>query len=229
MNFGELRFWLLLCSGLLCIGVLGGFCSRFAPEKRGLFDRIALAALGLFLLLAVSWLTCIIFVSVFLISYFGLKFAVHLDRPKAGLYVILPILFLPLIYFKYAEFLKLHNFKPKTYTDEQAASANTASDMQRGEYPLLLTPLDTSGEKPYEEFIGHGERAIEVGLKNLLAIPFQSSPKSLQHLRNFMTQVEAALDDPNAPFDKSSAVQTISQIIPEFTHIETGRTLDDRR
>jgi FlaA1/EpsC-like NDP-sugar epimerase len=128
-----------------------------------------------------------------------------------------------------AEFLKLHNLKPKIYNDEQAAGANAAADMERGEYPLLLTPLDTSGEKPYEEFVGEGERAVEVGLQSLLAIPFQSPPESLQHLRNFLHQVEAALDNPDAPFDKSSAVQSIAKIIPEFHHIETGRTLDDRR
>ncbi len=128
-----------------------------------------------------------------------------------------------------AEFLKLHRLKPKTYSDENAASANVASDVARGEYPLLLTPLDTSGEKPYEEFIGVNERAIEVGLQSLLAIPFHASPESLSHLEQFIQQLEAALDDPSAPFDKSGAIQSISKILPEFSHIETGRTLDDRR
>ncbi len=128
-----------------------------------------------------------------------------------------------------AEFLKLQNLKPKTYTDEQAASANVPSDHARGEYPLLLTPLDTSGEKPYEEFIGQGERAIEVNLQSLLAIPFQSSSQSLTHLKSFLQQIETALENPEALFDKSTAIRAISQIIPEFQHIETNRTLDDRR
>ncbi len=128
-----------------------------------------------------------------------------------------------------AQFLKLHNLKPKTYTDENAASANVAADTSRGEYPLLLTPLDTSGEKPYEEFIGEGEQAIEVGLKSLLAIPFHATPESLARLNAFMQRVESALENPDAPFDKTAAVRAISEILPEFSHIETGRTLDDRR
>jgi alginate O-acetyltransferase complex protein AlgI len=105
VNFGELRFWLLLASGLAVISLLAGICSKVAPERRPLFDRIALAALGLFLLWAVNWLTWIIFVVVFLISYFGLKLAVRLERPKTGLIVILPVLFTPLLYYKYADFI----------------------------------------------------------------------------------------------------------------------------
>lgn len=128
-----------------------------------------------------------------------------------------------------AEFLKLHNLKPKIYTDENAASANVSNDLGRGEYPLLLTPLDTSGEKPYEEFIGEGEHAVEVNLKSLLAIPFRASAKSLACLESFMKGLEAALHDADAPFDKLSAIRAISEILPEFEHIETGRTLDDRR
>jgi FlaA1/EpsC-like NDP-sugar epimerase len=128
-----------------------------------------------------------------------------------------------------AQFLKLHNLKPKPYTDETAASANLPADTARGEYPLLLTPLDTSGEKPYEEFIGQGEQAIEVNLKSLLAIPFKASADSLAHLSAFMQQLETALNDPAAPFDKTQAIRAIKQILPEFSHIETGRTLDDRR
>jgi FlaA1/EpsC-like NDP-sugar epimerase len=128
-----------------------------------------------------------------------------------------------------AEFLKLHNLKPKTYTDENAASANVAADTARGEYPLLLTPLDTSGEKPYEEFIGEGEQAIEVGLQSLLAIPFHAAPNALQRLSAFMEIIEFALANPDISFDKAKAVQSISETLPEFSHIETGRTLDDRR
>lgn len=128
-----------------------------------------------------------------------------------------------------AEFLKLHSLKPKIYTDGAAASANVQADLGRGEYPLLLTPLDTSGEKPYEEFLGAGESSVEVGLKNILGIPFRASPQSLQTLRDFISLLERALGDATAPFDKQSAVRAISQIIPEFEHIETGKSLDERR
>jgi hypothetical protein len=66
-------------------------------------------------------------------------------------------------------------------------------------------------------------------LQSLLAIPFQAAETSLEHLRAFVQQLETALDDPAAPFDKASAIKSISKILPEFTHIETHRTLDDRR
>jgi FlaA1/EpsC-like NDP-sugar epimerase len=140
--------------------------------------------------------------------------------PKADLHLLEEIA---------AEFLKLHNLKPKIYEDENAASANIATDAAHGEYPLLLTSLDTSGEKPYEEFLGEGESAVELGLANLQAVPFKASESSLANLRKFISQLEAALSDASAPFDKAHAVRAISHILPEFAHIETGKTLDERR
>lgn len=126
-------------------------------------------------------------------------------------------------------YLKLNSLAPKVYEDECEASANVERDFAAGQYPLLLTPLDTSGEKPYEEFVGAGERAEEVGMRNLQAVPFHASQQSLDHLRSFTQIVEAALNDPIAPFDKTLAIRAISQILPEFAHIETGKMLDERR
>lgn len=128
-----------------------------------------------------------------------------------------------------AAFLKLNSLKPKVYQDERAASENLERDLAAGEYPLLLTALDTSGEKPYEEFVGEGEKAVEIGMQNLQAVPFRASRESLERLRKFGEVVEAALNDPDAGFDKALAVRAISEILPEFAHIETGKTLDERR
>lgn len=128
-----------------------------------------------------------------------------------------------------AAFLKLNSLKPRIYHNEREASANVERDLAAGEYPLLLTALDTSGEKPYEEFVGEGEQAVEIGMQNLQAVPFRASAESLERLRDFGVVVEAALNDAQAPFDKALAVRAISEILPEFSHIETGKTLDERR
>src|SRR5688572_16883253 len=108
MNFSELRFWFLLLSGLCIIGLV-----RFLWTKSpalslsvSLFDRIMLGCLGLFLLLAVSWLTFLIFVAVVLITYIGLVLISRcFNRSRYGLAVLVPLQLGPLIYYKYSWFI----------------------------------------------------------------------------------------------------------------------------
>ena len=37
-------------------------------------------------------------------------------------------------------------------------------------YPIVLTPLDTVGEKPDEVFVGRNEEGVDIGLRNLMAV-----------------------------------------------------------
>jgi uncharacterized protein YbjT (DUF2867 family) len=39
-----------------------------------------------------------------------------------------------------------------------------------GRWPVLLTPLDTTGEKPFEAFVGDGETEVGVGLRAISAL-----------------------------------------------------------
>ena len=107
MNFGELRFWELLCAGLVVIIGLRWICAVVAPSRLTIFDKCGLLALGLFLLLCVSWVTFIIFLIVAFTTYAGLAWL--LRRPRAWAFRCLPILIvfqlLPLFVFKYADFV----------------------------------------------------------------------------------------------------------------------------
>jgi hypothetical protein len=62
---------------------------------------------------------------------------------------------------------------------------------RRGRYPLLLTSLDTSGEKPYEEFVGEGEHAIDLGWTALTGVSYVAPrPAALEAL---FTLVDGAM------------------------------------
>jgi alginate O-acetyltransferase complex protein AlgI len=106
MNFAEIRFWELLLVGMGSILLLrlALIKLRFPPDG---FDKIALLALGLFLLGCVSTVTLIIFMVVALGTYGGLGWI--LRHPENGrrryLFVLIPLQLLPLAYYKYAHFL----------------------------------------------------------------------------------------------------------------------------
>ncbi len=56
-----------------------------------------------------------------------------------------------------ARFLEFHGLEAKFTTDPDEALRTVEQLRAAGRWPVLLTPLDTGGEKPYEEFVGDGE------------------------------------------------------------------------
>lgn len=122
--------------------------------------------------------------------------------------------------------LRQHGFEPRIYLDESEAKGRVQADMAQGKYPLLVTEPDTSGEKPFEEFVGAGETAVEVGLKNLMAIPY--SPRAKGAVADFLLKVERAIADPRQKISKEELSSWISALVPELQHHATGKNLDER-
>lgn len=106
MNFAEARFWGFLLAGLGLIALLRFALRPVLGIRRDMFDKVALVSLGLFLLLCVSWVTCVIFLVVAVGSYLGLKWLLSYDEKRRwhGLYLLIPLQLLPLAYYKYANF-----------------------------------------------------------------------------------------------------------------------------
>ncbi len=115
--------------------------------------------------------------------------------------------------------------RAQAFDDEQAARDALPALAREGRWPLLLTPLDTSGEKPYEEFVGHGEEEIDAGLATLGAV---------RHLRSraisdgVIAMLEDAVGRVDGDLDKAAIVAAIKSAIPNFSHRETGKNLDER-
>lgn len=122
-----------------------------------------------------------------------------------------------------ADFLKAHGLTPHIVEDEDQARKAAAS--ANGSYPLLLSALDTSGEKPYEEFVGKGEREQDLGLASFSAVGYVPPPEGA--LERLLALVDEALAGQVRP-DKDVLVRAIADVVPEFRHRETGRNLDQR-
>ncbi len=122
--------------------------------------------------------------------------------------------------------LHAYGLKPEIYENESLALRNVKTDLGKGRYPLLLTPLDTSGEKPYEEFVGYGEKTVDLGMKSLLGMKHDS--KHVSTLISFMKYLEKILLDPKIVVTKQDLAEYVKRLIPNFEHIETGKNLDER-
>jgi len=125
-----------------------------------------------------------------------------------------------------AAFLRHQGVEPRIYLESQEARQNLADDLLHRRYPLLLTPLDTQGEKECEIFAGPQEEAIECGMSNILAVRYNGIEP--QCLFDFIRSIESFISYSGVMVEKRDIVSTVSRLLPEFSHMESSRTLDER-
>lgn len=122
-------------------------------------------------------------------------------------------------------FLEAVGFRPEAFEDEQSARDALPALAREKRWPLLLTPLDTSGEKPYEEFVGSGESLVTTGLATLGAVSHVASTALAEGV---IGMLEDAVGRADGVLDKPAIVDAIQSAIPGFSHRETGKNLDER-
>lgn len=115
---------------------------------------------------------------------------------------------------------------PRVFEDEVEARHFAEANRRTSEQAVLLTPLDTSGEKAFEEFVGRGEQSVEIGLKEALAVPYVPCDKAA--LLAFKSRIQKNIEAPEAGLTKELLAGEIAKVLPEFHHQASARMLDQR-
>lgn len=110
-------------------------------------------------------------------------------------------------------------------SDEEAIRLAAALRVGSKKYPVHFSEADTSGEKPYEEFYTTSETTNSTLFKSLGVIIDKPVPDK--------GVVDGLIKDLDDSFEKSGTckediVRIISSYLPDFTHVETGKSLDGR-
>jgi nucleoside-diphosphate-sugar epimerase len=116
-------------------------------------------------------------------------------------------------------------WRAERYVDEAQARNDVERLAREGRWPLLLTPLDTGGEKPFEEFVGAGESAVDCGLLNVSALRHIPGVAAGQEL---FEQIARWVDEPDFAIAKAKFVSAISAALPNFRHSQSEQNLDQR-
>ena len=110
-------------------------------------------------------------------------------------------------------------------SDEEAI--NKAEDLKNGSklYPVHFSKVDTSGEKLFEEFYTENESIDMNRFESLGVITDKIIPDK--------KKVEQLLNDLNVEFNgqytsKEKIISIIKEYLPNFEHIETGKSLDSK-
>lgn len=122
--------------------------------------------------------------------------------------------------------LKEHGYEIlECSADEEAI--DKAEDLKNGSkfYPVHFSVSDTSGEKPFEEFVTETETADYDRFSSLGVITGKEIPDK--------RKVEKLFVDLNAAFSKKETtkeevVSIMKAYLPNFEHIETGKSLDSK-
>lgn len=124
------------------------------------------------------------------------------------------------------ELLKEHGYEVLE-CESDVEAIDKAEDLRNGskQYPVHFSISDTSGEKPFEEFVTDDEMADYNRFSSLGVITEKKIPDK--------KKVEKLFFDLNKVFgkeetSKEEVIAIMKQYLPNFEHIETGKSLDSK-
>jgi FlaA1/EpsC-like NDP-sugar epimerase len=125
-------------------------------------------------------------------------------------------------------FLEGFGLKPHIYDNEDEARSHFDHSGTKGSWPLLVTPLDTAGEKPYEEFVAKDETVIDIGMPNLEAVRYK--PAAEGRVARFLAGVNEILGDEKTPVTSQDLESLLVDLEPAFaqTRRRSEKSLDQR-
>lgn len=125
------------------------------------------------------------------------------------------------------KFIRAQGLNAQHYSDELKAITRVEADKSKSRYPLIITPANTSGEKPYEEFVAKGEKSIEIGLSAMQGVPYRASTGDVDEV---IADINTIFEAQDAPVKTETLKAIIAKLEPSFldTHVVSHANLDQR-
>jgi len=131
------------------------------------------------------------------------------------------------VYFKEIteDFFKASNREIAICSSEIEAKSLSSKLSEDAPYPVYFFDSDTSGEKLYEEFFTDTDEVDlfkfeSLGvIKNARKLPMNQIEMCIFELKTLMR---------SGNYDKKSIIENLKKYLPDFQHIETGKSLDQK-
>ena len=124
------------------------------------------------------------------------------------------------------DFLESLGLEPKQCQSEQEARVTAKlRNVDDHTYPVYFFSTDTSGEKAFEEFY---TRVDDVDMEHFeaMGIVKKSSHPDIINLESIINKLKMAFERQDV--EKSDIVRLIAELLPNFRHKETGKSLDQK-
>ena len=123
------------------------------------------------------------------------------------------------------KFLLDQGFTPMECSSEEEARSTIEKCIEEEKWPCYFSPSTTTGEKSFEEFYREDEQLDLVRFENLGIVKSELNAAGEQ-LDYFLKKVNEMRDKNH--WEKEEIVTLFQSLLPEFNHIETLRSLDQK-
>lgn len=123
------------------------------------------------------------------------------------------------------DFFKYLGKKIKICNNEYEAKEYALNITDNSPYPICFFKTDTSGEKLYEEFYTSKDQ-IDLKKFNSIGIIKNSIKPSFSDVDLIIQEIENLFKRDN--YEKEDIIKVMNRLLPDFNHIETGKTLDQK-
>ena len=123
------------------------------------------------------------------------------------------------------DFFKYLGKEIKICNNEYEAKEYAINTTDDSPYPVYFFKTDTSGEKLYEEFYT-SEDQIDLKKFNSIGIIKNSIKPSFSDVNLIIQEIENLFKRDN--YEKEDIIKVMNRLLPDFNHIETGKTLDQK-
>ena len=124
------------------------------------------------------------------------------------------------------ELLHAHGYEVlECDSDAEAIDKAEMLKSESNQYPVHYSKSDTSGEKPFEEFVTDTESADMNRFSSLGVITGKAIPDQ-KRVQNLFDNLNKVFEKPETT--KEEVVKIMKNYLPNFEHIETGKSLDSK-
>ena len=123
------------------------------------------------------------------------------------------------------DFFKYLDKDIKICKSEKEAKEMALNISDNSPYPVYFFKTDTSGEKLYEEFYSF-EDEVNFNLYESLGVITNSLKPSFSEMEQTIEEIDILFKRDS--YKKEDIIKIMNKILPNFNHIETGKTLDQK-
>jgi len=113
----------------------------------------------------------------------------------------------------------------KCNSENEAKMKATNWDTSSKNYPVYFFKTDTSGEKSFEEFYTKSDE-VDMESFEALGVVKNTQRPSKEDIKSTLAEFEKLFESEHV--DKAKVVGLLSKYLPDFSHIETGKSLDQK-
>jgi len=110
-------------------------------------------------------------------------------------------------------------------TEKEAKDKAINLGVDSTSYPVYYFKTSTSGEKLFEEFFAHSD-LVDMEMFSSLGVIKNAVKKPIEEIDKLILALRDLLNSGN--YDKATIVSLMKEFIPNFSHIETGVSLDQK-